>query len=190
MTAQTAVRDIELGTEDVDCVASLAAALRAVGIVNQVQLYEQGLTINRSGQQPFDIEFSARVPFGFVFTAGHDASFQVPCGYRFWIEHVSVSLPAEHDSLDVLLVTRSRHLFQQVSLRCGTDSSSDSGWPEMCAAPSILVNGPAANTLLFSNGMEYGTPIVPAGAYVEMLGFLQPTDDPAVRRANFGADGI
>ena len=52
MTAQTAVRDIELGTEDVDCVASLAAALRAVGIVSQVQLYEQGLTINRSGSSP------------------------------------------------------------------------------------------------------------------------------------------
>ena len=179
MTAQTAEREITLAAEDVRRVASLAAALRAIGIVNQVQLHDQELTVTRAGQQPFEIDFSGRVPFGFVFTAGHDATFHLPCGYRFWIEHVSVSIPAKHDTMDVQMVTRSRHLFQQVSLRCGGDPGSDSGWPEMGAGLPILVQGPTANTLLFSTGMEYGTSIVPSGAYVQIWGCLEPTDDPA-----------
>jgi hypothetical protein len=179
MTAQTAEREITLGTEDVHRLASLAAALRAIGIVNQVQLRQQELTITRSGQQPFEIDFSGRVPFGFVFTAGHDATFHVPCGYRYWMEHISLAIPTEHDSLDVQMVTRSRHLFQQVSLRRGSDPGSDGDTPEMGAAPPILVHASTANTLLFSNGMEYGTSIVPAGSYVQMWGCLEPTDDSA-----------
>ena len=179
MKTQSTTREITMETEDSCHLESLAAALRAIGIVNQVPLHDQGLTITRSGQQPFEIDFSGRVPFGFVFTAGHDATFHVPCGYRFWVEHISVSIPAKHDTMDVQMVTRSRRLFQQVSLRCGGDPGSDSGWPEMGAALPILVQGPTANTLLFSNGMEYGTSIVPSSAYVQMWGCLEPTDDPA-----------
>src|SRR5277367_5097935 len=93
MTAPTKKRGITIETDDVRPLSSLAAALRAIGVANQVPLSEQGLSVARSKQQPFEINLSGRVPFGFIFTAGHDATFQVPCGYRFWIEHISLSLP-------------------------------------------------------------------------------------------------
>jgi len=179
MTAQTAERESTLGSQDKQGLALLGAALRAIGTVNDVRLCEQNLTVTRARQQSYKMDFAGRVPFGFSFTAGHDAAFHVPCGYRFWIEHITVSIPTKHDTLDVQMVTHSRHLFQQVSLQYGRDPSSDTDKPETGAAPPILVPGPTANTLLFSNGMEYGTSTVPSGAYVQMWGSLEPTDDPA-----------
>ena len=175
MTAPTTRRGSTMETDDARPLSSLAATLRAIGIANQVPLSEQELTVNRSGQHPFEINFSDRVPFGFIFTAGHDATFPVPCGYRFWIEHISLSLPPKHDSLDVQMITHSRHLFQQVTLRCGNDSGSDSNSLEFADFLPIPVHAATANTLLFSNGMEYGTSIVPAGSYVQLWGYLEPT---------------
>ena len=58
------------------------------------------------------------------------------------------------------------------------------------------MHGPAASSLLFSNGMEYGSSIVPSGAYVQLWGCLEPTTprqftDPtlgtAVSGLSFGA---
>src|SRR5580765_4446989 len=121
MTTQSANHEITMETEDVRQLASMAAAMRAVAIANQLPLIEQSFAVIRSGQPALDIDFAAKVPFGFIFTAGYEASFEVPCGYRFWIEHISLSLPSEHDALDVQLATLSEHMIQQVRLRYGVD---------------------------------------------------------------------
>ena len=177
MTTQSVNREITMETEDVRHLASMAAALCAVAIANQLPLIEQGLNVTLSGQPPLNIDFAERVPFGFIFTAGYEASFEVPCGYRFWIEHISLSLPTEHDALDVQLATLSEHTIQQVKLRYGCDPNADGDAPKpkTGAAAPIIVPASTANTLLFSNGMEYGSSIVPSGSYVQLWGSLEPT---------------
>ena len=180
MTKQSSNHEITMETEDVRHLASMAAALRAVAIANQLPLIEQGITVTRSGQPPLNLDFSGKVPFGFIFTAGYEASFEVPCGYRFWIEHISLSLPSEHDALDVQLATLSEHTIQQVRLRYGCDSNAtgDTPQPKMGAAVPIMVPASTASSLLFSNGMEYGTTVVPSGSYVQLWGYLEPTEAP------------
>jgi hypothetical protein len=68
----------------------------------------------------------------------------------------------------VHLVTRSRHMFQHVSLESRGHGK----------AP-ILVPGSTENTLLFSNGSEPSSSTVPPGMYVQMWGYLEPTEDTA-----------
>ena len=180
MTTQSANREITMDTEEVRNLASMAAALRAVAIANQLPLIEQGLNLTLSGQPPLNIDFAERVPFGFIFTAGYEASFEIPCGYRFWIEHISLSLPTEHDALDVQLATLSEHTIQQVKLRYGCDptANGDTAKPKTGEAAPIIVPASTASSLLFSNGMEYGSSIVPSGSYVQLWGYLEPTEDP------------
>jgi hypothetical protein len=178
MTTQGAHHEITMETEDVRQLASIAAALRAVAIANQLPLLEQGFTVTHSGQPPLNLDFSGSVPFGFVFTAGYEASFEVPCGYRFWIEHISLSLPAEHDNLDIQLATLSQHMIQQVKLRYGIDPDAAGDTPKMGAAVPIIVPASTASSLLFSNGMEYGTTVVPSGSHVQLWGYLEPTEAP------------
>jgi len=182
MTTQNANHQITMETDDVRNLASMTTALRAVAIAHQLPLLEQGLTVTHSGQPVLNLDFAAKVPFGFIFTAGYEASFEVPCGYRFWIEHISLSLPAEHDALDVQLATLSEHMIQQVKLRYGCDPNADGDTPKPMpktgAAVPIMVPASTANTLLYSNGMEYGSSIVPSGSYVQLWGYLEPTEDP------------
>src|SRR5664279_4193841 len=156
MTTESANGEITMETEDVRQLASMAAAMRAVAIANQLPLIEQSFTVTRSGQPALNLDFAATVPFGFVFTAGYEASFEVPCGYRFWIEHISLSLPSEHDALDVQLATLSPHMIQQVKLRYGSEPDADGNAPKpkTGAAVPIMVPSSTASTLLFSNGME------------------------------------
>jgi hypothetical protein len=180
MTTQSANHEITMETEDVRHLASMAAALRAVAIANQLPLTEQGLTVTRSGQPSVSLDFAGKVPFGFIFTTGFEAAFEVPCGYRFWIEHISLSLPSEHDALDVQLATLSPHMIQQVKLRYGCDPNADGDAPKpkTGASAPIMVPSSTTSTLLFSNGMEYGSSIVPPGSYVQLWGYLEPTEAP------------
>ncbi len=52
MTKQSSNHEITMETEDVRHLASMAAALRAVAIANQLPLIEQGITVTRSGRLP------------------------------------------------------------------------------------------------------------------------------------------
>jgi hypothetical protein len=180
MTTPSANRQITMETEDVRQLASMAAAVRAVAIAEQLPLTEQRLTMTRSGQPALNLDFTGKVPFGFIFTACYEASFEVPCGYRFWIEHISLSLPSEHDVLDVQLATLSQHMIQQVKLRYGSNPNTDGDTttPKTGAAVPIMVPSSTANSLLFSHGMEYGTTVVPSGSYVQLWGYLEPTEAP------------
>ena len=178
MKTQSARSEVTLDPEDVRRLALLATALRVISIVNHLRLHEQSLTVTRAEQPPLEIEFIGRVPFAFAFTEGNEASFRVPTGHQFLIEHVTVSGPATH-VLDVQMVTRSRHMFRQMTLPCGRLPQSDEQLPEMGADSAILVQGSTANTLMFSNGIERSSSIVPPDTYVQLWGCLEPTEDPA-----------
>ncbi len=178
MKTQNAKSAVTLDPEDVRRLTLLAVALRVISIANQSRLQEQSLTVTRAQQPPCEVEFTGRVPFAFAFTEGHEATFRVPTGHRFVIEHVAVSGPAI-PSLDVQMVTRSRHMFRQMSLPCGRGGQPDGPMPELGGSHSILVQGSTNNTLLFSNGVEHSSSTVPPDTYVQMWGCLEPTDDPA-----------
>lgn len=178
MTAHSKGRVVTADAEDNRRLSLLAAALRVISIANHLRLRETTLTVTRAQQPPIDIEFTGRVPFAFAFTEGHEATFRVPTGHRFLIEHVTVSGPAAH-ALDVQMVTRSRHMFRQMTLPCGRQSQSDGSIPETGVDSPMAVHGATANTLLFGNGIEHSSSTVPPDTYVQMWGCLEPTDAPA-----------
>ena len=66
------------------------------------------------------------------------------------------------------MVTRSRHMFRQMTLPCGLLPQSDDQLPEMGADSAILVQGSTANTLLFSNSAEHSSTTVPPDTYVQL----------------------
>lgn len=177
MKTTSAKSEVTLDPEDVRRLALLAAALRFISIVNHLRLHEQHLTVTREEQPPVEIEFTGRVPFAFAFTEGREATFHVPNRHRFVIEQVTVSSPVTH-GLDVQMVTRSRHMFRQITLPCGRAGQSDR--PTVVAGTDrpILVPGSTANTLLFSNGIEHNSSTVPTDAYVQLWGYLEPTEAP------------
>jgi hypothetical protein len=176
MRNQSAKSAVTLDPEDIRRLTLLAAALRVVSIVNDLRLQRQTLSVTRAQQPPCEIEFTGRVPFAFAFTEGHEATFRVPSGHRFVIEHVTVSGPTSN-TVDVQMVTRSRHMFRQVSLPCGHGGQSVGPLPDMGADHPILLQGSTNNTLLFSNGTEHSSSTVPPETYVQMWGCLEPTDD-------------
>jgi hypothetical protein len=57
-------------------------------------------------------------------------------------------------------------MFQHLSLAIGADVT----------AP-IVVPGSTENTLLFPNGVEPSLSTVPPDTYVQMWGYLEPTED-------------
>ena len=175
MKTRNTKRESTTDPGDIRLLTSLAAALRIVGIVNELRLHEQSLTVTLTGRQSFEIDFRGRVPFSFAFTAGHEASFRVPRGHRFLIEHVSLSSTPKHDALEVQMVTRSAQMFRQQTLACNREIESNSDKPG--AFHSIVVHGSTANTLLFSNGAEQSSSTVPPDTYVQVWGCLEATDD-------------
>jgi hypothetical protein len=163
--------------EDMLRIAMLAAAVRVVCIDNQTRLQHQALSVTRPPEPTTEIEFTGRVPFGFAFTEGHEATFRVPSGHRFVIEHVSFSCWAVHDSVEVQMVTRSPRMFQHISLASTNDPHLAGSSQRSDVTTPLLVHGSTDNTLLFSNGIERSTSTVPADTYVQMWGYLEPVAD-------------
>jgi hypothetical protein len=152
--------------QDVLRIAAMAAAMRVICIDNQIRLRQQVLSVTCPPRAASDIEFTGRVPFGFAFTEGKEATFHVPSGHRFVIEQLLVSGADGQEKVDVHLVTRSRRLFQHLSLATGSD-----------VATPIVIHGSTESTLLFRNGIEPSSSIVPPDTYLQMWGYLEPAGD-------------
>jgi hypothetical protein len=175
MNTQHGNRETPVATEDVRRIVALTAAIRVLCITNQVQLQRQRfITVNRPPQRDVRIDVTGPVPFGFAFTEGHEATFHVPSGHRFVIEqmHIACSSPNQHS--DVQLVTRSRHMFRSLTV---TDRphhpESQTGTDD---APMQLL-GSSTSTFLFSNGAVHNSSTVPPDTYVQLWGYMEPTDD-------------
>ena len=147
-------------------IAAMAAAMRVICMDNQVRSREQVLSVNCPPRPASEIEFTGRVPFGFAFTEGKEATFRVPSGHRFAIEHLLVSGADGREPIDVHMVTRSRRLFQHLSLAAGCDVTTP-----------IVIHGSTENTLLFRNAFEPSSSTVPPDTYVQIWGYLEPTED-------------
>lgn len=134
------------------------------------------LAPSRPQLHPFLFDFIGREPFGFAFTAGREAKFHVPSGHRFVVEHVNVSCWAKDDRLEVQLVTQS-------SSRCCTLTPAHSPLQPLTndaagvhAADPIRVQGSSVSTFLFSNEEVHQSSVVPPETYVQVWGYLEPTN--------------
>jgi len=170
MKSQKARRETTTVIDDTVRVAVLTAALRILCIANQLQLQRQSMTVTRPPECDMPIDFTGAVPFGFAFTEGHEATFHVPSGHRYVIEQISTSNCVANEPEDVQLLTRSPHMFRQMTVASRTDHEK----PDPGLSAPVVVNGPTANTLLFSNGESHSAAIVPAGTYVQLWGYLEP----------------
>jgi hypothetical protein len=168
MNTLTAMTKESRVAEELARVAAMAAAMPIICTDNQIRLSQQCLSVRRPPLSGSEVEFMGRVPFGFAFTEGTEATFQIPSGHRFLIEHLVLSCPDEQEMAEVHMVSRSRRMFQHISLISHGDRT----------AP-ILVPGFTENTLLFSNGVEPSSSTVPLDTYVQMWGYLEPVDDTA-----------
>ena len=125
---------------------------------------------------PFLFDFLGREPFGFVFTEGQEAKFRVPSGHRFVIEHADICCWAKDDHLDVEFVTTSsRTCCNRTSDRSLLQTSPCQGAADQAPDP-IWVQGSSVTTLLFSNHAVQGSSIVPPDTYVQVWGYLEPTN--------------
>jgi hypothetical protein len=163
--------------EDIRRIAALATAVQVVCLANQLTLREQSLTVTRPPLPPVELELGGRQPFGFAFTAGHDASFSVPAGVRFVIEHLDVSCGRTGPPVSVLLVTKSRYMFRQLCLNgCARQPSPDENAEAGDMTP-ILVHETTANTFIFGDGDGRSSCVVPPDTFVQVWGYLEPTHD-------------
>jgi hypothetical protein len=152
--------------EEVVRIAAMAAAMRVMCIDNQIRLRQQCLSVTCPPRPAAEIEFMGRVPFGFAFTEGKEATFRIPSGHRFVIEHLFVQVCDDQAHFEVHMVTRSRRMFQHLSLATDADVTTP-----------IVVHGSTENTLLFRNGIEPRSSTVPPDAYLQMWGYLESTED-------------
>lgn len=166
MNTSIAMSENSRVAEDLLRIAAMAAAMRVICADNQVRLRQQYLSVNCPPRPASEIEFTGRASFGFAFTEGKEATFRVPSGHRFVVEHVFVSSGADQNEVEVHMVTRSRRMFQHLSLATGTDVTTP-----------ILVQGSTESTLFFKHGIEPSSSTVPADTYLQMWGYLEPTDD-------------
>lgn len=171
----TPTGDATFSLETIRWFAALAALTRPTCAVNGLRLGDERLAVTSPSIPTVDLEFSGRQPFGFAFTEGHQAIFNVPSGYRFVIEHVNISCWAENPHLFVQLITKSPHMFRSVTF---------SNWPEElngtdgCAASlatPLHIQGLTTNTVLFSNAELQNSSTVPADTHVQVWGYLEPT---------------
>jgi len=172
--------DSRCSPEAVRWYAALAALTQLTCAANGLRLREERLAVSSSCIPALELEFTGRQPFGFAFTEGHQATFNVPSGHRFVIEHLNISCWAENPHLLVQLITKSPHMFRSLTL-CNSEEKlsgaySHSGLP---AAP-IQTQGLTTNTFLFSNGDLQNSSTVPADTYVQVWGYLEPTSFPDV----------
>lgn len=174
MEAIERTRETDPGIDDIRRITALVVALRVLCIVNQLRLRDQHLIVTRHPKPQVAIDFTGRTPFGFAFTAGHEATFRVPSGHRFVIENMNVSCWARHELADVQLVTRSPHMFRQVTCwqeQPPLDENSQS------ATTPILVQGSTTNTFLFGTGEWHSSSTVPDDTYLQIWGYLEPFED-------------
>jgi hypothetical protein len=177
MKAEQVIRETPTATEDVRRIAALTAALRVICIANQMQTQHHYMTIVRTPRSDEEIDFTGPVPFGFAFTEGHEASFCVPFGHRFVIEQINVSCWPPIEDADVQMVTKSPHMFRVLTV---TDRPEHTSCDERTKGPSavpIQVCGSSASTFLFSSGKLQRSSRVPPGNYVQVWGYLEPTND-------------
>ena len=92
MTAQTCRSRDHAGNRGCPSPRFVAAALRAVAIANQLPLRDQVLAVAYSGQPTLELVSRPACRSASSSPLAR-AAFQVPCGYRFRIEHISLSLP-------------------------------------------------------------------------------------------------
>jgi hypothetical protein len=171
--------------EDIRRIVSLAPALRVMCVAHQLRVREQNLTVTRPPQQPGQIDFTGREPFGFVFTEDNDATFHVPSGHRFVIEQLSVSSPA-NQHFEVQLVTKSRHVFRILTVSDWPEHSSCGETARTTSVAPIQVCGSSASTFLFSGGELHRSSTVPPDSYVQVWGTWSRRAMKRVFDAKFG----
>ncbi len=177
MNAIDRSRETEPPYDDIQRIAVLAAALRVICVANQLQLREQKVMVTRHPRATVPIDFSEREPFGFVFTEGHEAAFHVPSGHRFVIEHLHVSFGSQPNDWDLQLVTKSRHMFRQVTLTCAPEAGLPGEQVQKGTATPIIANESTLNTFLFSSGAAHSSSVVPPESYLQIWGYLEPNYD-------------
>ena len=164
-----------IAAENVLRIAALAVAVRTSYTDQQPGLHRQGSSF---GAPPTaELDFAGPVPFGFAFTTGHRTPFYVPSKHRFVVEHVSVSCWADGlEVREVQLETRSRNMFRHMTLWDASEpSANSSSKTERCV--NLTLEGSTANTLLFSDGAGNRWLQVPPDTYVQLWGYLEPTED-------------
>lgn len=167
-------RETDPGIDDICRITALAVAVRVLCIVNQLRLRDQNLVVTRHPKPQVTVDFMERTPFGFAFTTGHEATFRVPSGHRFVIENLHVSCWAKRELLDVQLVTRSPHMFRQVT--CWQEPPPFDENSLRMTSP-IQVQGSTTNTFLFGNGEWHSSSTVPDDTYLQIWGYLEPVED-------------
>ena len=165
-------------SEAVRRLAALAALTQLTCAVNGLQLREERLTVSSPGRKPMELEFTGRQPIGFAFTEGHQATFNVPSGRRFVIEHLNISCWAENPHLLVQLITKSPHMFRNLALcTSAAERASADSYPALPTA-QIQIQGLTTNTFLFSDGELKNCSTVPPDTYVQVWGYLEPSSFP------------
>jgi len=154
---------------------SLTEAMGIVSPNHCSKPQEQSFTV-RQPLVPFRFDFLGPEPFGFAFTEGREAKFRVPSGHRFVIEHVSVCCGAKNDHLDTKFVTTSSRTCHNLASEQSVSLAFPSTDGRSQTAEPISVQGSSLTTLLFSNHAVEGSPIVPPDTYVQIWGYLEPTD--------------
>jgi hypothetical protein len=175
MKAQEAKIESATHVEDIHRATSLVEAMGITSPDCSSKLQAHGLTARRP-VLPFLFDFLVREPFGFAFTEGQEAKFRVPSGHRFVIEHADICCWAKDDHLDVEFVTTSSRTYCS---RTSDRSLLQASPCEDCAAPAsepIWVQGSSVTTFLFSNHEVRGSSIVPPDTYVQVWGYLEPTN--------------
>lgn len=160
--------------QEMACIAGLASAMRLVCSANGLPLREQVLTVTRPPLPPVELEFTGPQPFGFAFTAGHEATFRVPTGHRFVIEHVYVSQSAKAGHADVHLVTKSRYMFRHLTLNGWPEQPSPDEGPDGSPTTQLVMHESTTNTFLFSDGEARSSSTVPPDSYLQVWGYLEP----------------
>ena len=154
---------------------SLTEAMGIVSPNHCSKPQDQSFTV-RQPLVPFLFDFLGPEPFGFAFTEGQEAKFRVPSGHRFVIEHVNVCCWAKDDNLDMKFVTTSSRSCCNLTWEQSVLQASPSKDVRAQTAEPIWVQGSSLTTLLFSNHESQGSPIVPPGTYVQVWGYLEPTE--------------
>lgn len=153
--------------ETLRCCAALAALTQLTCAANRLRLHNEW--------PPFcaptlKLELIGRQPFGFAFTPGHQAIFNVPSGHRLVIEDLNITCWAENPHLIVQLITKSPHMFRNLAL-CNSPEELNGG----DAFSPIQIPGLTTNAFLFSNGTLHNSSTVPPDTYVRVCGYLEPT---------------
>jgi hypothetical protein len=171
--------DSRYSPEAVRCFAALAALTQLTCVVNELKLREDCLTVASPPKQTPELDFAGRQPFGFAFTEGHQATFNVPSGYRLVIEHINIACWAEnHPHLFVQLVTKSPHMFRNLTLcTSAAELARADSYPALPAA-EIQIQGLTTNTFLFSDGELKNSSTVPPDTYVQVWGYLERSSFP------------